>query len=528
MAKTKQTKAITKEMFSDQIQEQIFQDYNLQIYNNLFQNVNTTIQKTNYKLTKAIYYGQSYPLPGININFQLGTVFGKPIVNATTSFILGNPPKIKIKPSKQAEEELKKLKLNEKEEEYLKQYEIANQKIQTWFHKNFYILHRLITNVLRDGDAYFLIENSDDPKILNPENVKAILNEKGELIGYRVFSFEYKQQDKQTGRTETIVYATDYTKIPPYKRITKYDAINKNGVVVFEEDPNAFIDDIKDIPLVHWVNDREEGKIYGNSEYRNVLYPMVKYALIFEKAIVNNNTASTPLPYLTGVGDVEKFIRDNGKVTKEADGSVSYELNMDGKRVLIGSDSNFKADFASIADTTQGAERLLTLLFYLICQGAEIPEFIMGAAVKSSHASVESQLPIIIRKAQRKQIEYQDFLYNTVKLVLNSMITEIDLPFGYELEVTWGDIIDEDNKITIEIIDRLKDSGLISEDTYAAILMSRLKNQIPSPDDEIKKAKEERDQLFLNRDIFIRKINQSVQDLEDLEDQENNQTQEDE
>jgi hypothetical protein len=524
--------SVVKESVQDKVTENVFDQATIKIRNNLYRYNATTVEKTNYELTKAVYFAQEYDCSDdVRVNFQLASAFGKPIVNATTSFIIGNIPKVKLSPTGVEKDLVDRFNANDETlsederleaESIIERFENANVKVHDWMNENYYLFFRLISHAMRDGDSYILIEDINNIKTLDPEKVKIMLGNNGELIGYKVTSEVYVE-DEASKKVKTIEYVTEYTKVAPFKKITKYDDTNTAGTVIYQETDSSLVneedvDDFRPLPIIQWINEKEDGKFYGNSEYRNVLYAMIKYSLVFEKAIINNNTASTPLPFLSGVGNVQEFLRQNGTEKTLSDGSVAYELNVDGKKVLIGANGEFKAGFADIADTTSGAERLLVLLFYLICQGSEVPEFIMGGAVSSSHASVDAQLPVIVRKAFRKQIEFKPYLNETMESIVNAMQVDPEIPLNYDLTTSWGNILDDEGKVTVEILDKLKEVGLISEVSYANILMSKLGDLIESPAEEIEKAKQERDEMALNQDIFSRNIRDAANDEENPDD----------
>jgi len=261
--------------------------------------------------------------------------------------------------------------------------------------------------------------------------------------------------------------------------------------------------------IVDFHNELEEGvMLYGNSEYQSIYYYMANYHAVLASAIKNNIYNGTSVPYLTGVGNTQSFMEANGE--KDTDGK--YKLRWDAKRLLIGPDK-FDIKFAGAEDTSDGADRLLNILFWLIAQNSETPEFAFGTAVKSSRASVSEQMPMLVQKVTRKQKEFRDPLVLLIETYLNNNGLYQD---DIKVNVVWKPIVDKDMKVNLEILKFLADEGIIQDKTKLQVL--GMGEYIQDIDEELKVAKaesSERQKAFLEGTARKNQVQAESEELEE-------------
>lgn len=475
--------------------------------------------RTNYALTKAIYYastvkGQDGKTYGDK--FLLGAVFGKPIVKATAGFAFASPPEVVVKSGGS--------KGNKKASDYL----------NGWIKENWKYLFDNAKWVFRDGDGYVEVTDDLEVKLIPADRVDIQVDPlTGEVNGYTVTNI-VKITDAQ-GTENTEKYVTLYTEKWPYKEVRHYKDINddtftvisKNGNDVEVKEDGTFVvsggdneeqpleesDEIRPLSVVGFHNEKEAGSVYGVSEYQNVYYLMSNYHGVLENAIKNNIFNSQTLPYVTGIADQKKFLETYG--VKQDDGS--YKINWEPDTVFIGGE-NFGVKFAEGAHNADEAKQLLEVLFWLICQTTETPEFVFGTAVQSSKASVSEQMPVMVRKAVAKQQDQIIYYRKLIDLVLYKAqkateLTAVVDDEGNSLldyDLVMPKIVSEDKKLNLEIIKVLSEEGVITDHTKMVLM--EMGQYVDDIDKEIKEARKESEDKREKVDKIFGQGNQNLDD----------------
>ena len=482
--------------------------------------------QVNYTLTRAIFYaskvtdnvsGKTY-----GGSYLFGAVFGKPIVNSAAAFAFAKMPEITVNKD-QDKEKSKTVSLENKKGDldYTENY------INKWFDKNESDIFKLCRNSLRDGDQYILIREDATPSLIPPEQVEIIDDPlTGDILGYDIKVY-VTEAGGEKGEVK-VKYITKYRKTSPYRQVWKYDTENeKNGILV-EEDV-ASDDEIKvskvegeedeitilekPLPIQGFHNERDSRERYGNSEYQNCYYLMANYHAVLEGAIKNNIYNSTSTPIVKGITDPKKWLTANGYV----DSNGNTKVKWDGSKMLVGG-KEFDMKFVTGAQNAGEAQTILEILFWLICQTSETPEFVMGTAVASSNASVDSQMPVVIRKANRKRTEYKPFFRNLINLVLyKARQIDPEISSNTEFEVVFPEILDDDLNVNINVVKTLSEEGCITDKTKMILLnmgkyVTDLENEIELAHKEItEKSENVKSEYGINSDQSNQKEEENIE-----------------
>lgn len=406
--------------------------------------------KPDFDLSKAVYYASVFKNKSgakVGEKYVLGAAFAKPIINATASFAFAESPSV----------------MSEVEDDNV-------TFINKWLEDNHDTFFDLVRFAMRDGVSYVKISDDLKPSLISGDRVDIKVDPiTGDVIGYDVEVVVKKDESNNN-----IKYRTEYRKTSPHIRIVK---IEDGKESVYDEVDGAV--DYFDVISFH--NEKEPEFIYGISEFQNIYYLMTNYHAVMENAVKNNVFNSTVIPFIKGVTDVSAFMVANG--TRQDDGT--YKFSWDAQKVLIGGDT-FDVGMMKGLDTADEASSLLNLLFWSICQTSETPEFVMGTAVQSSKASVSEQMPVMVRKALRKQQQFERYIRELVETVAYKSGKE--LPEDYI--IVFPEIVDDDMKLNMEIVKLLSDEGLITDRTKAMIL--GLDKYVNDLDEELSNAKEEK------------------------------------
>lgn len=411
--------------------------------------------KPNYNLTKAIYYASEVQdsnskTSKVGGKFLLGAVFGKPIVNASAAFAFPTPPEVSV--------------VNKEDDK-------AGKFINNWLRTHRKVLFDLCRWTIRDGDGYVYIKDDQTPFLIAPDRVEIKVSPTtGDFEGYRIHT---NVHDDKTNRM------VEY--------ITKIDPDGNESTVKVQDGKETGVENIFDsdgsvLRMVDFHNEKEPGCIYGNSEYQNIYYLLANYHGVLENAIKNNIFNSNAVVYVAGVDEANAFLESNG--TLQEDGT--YKIDWDSNKLLIGG-KDFKLSILEGAKTASEATEMLNILFWLICQASETPEFVMGTAVSSSKASVSEQMPILLQKAERKQREFEEYFRILIDRVLKIG------GFGeIEYELTFAKPVEDDAKFNLELLKTLLDLGLITRKT--ALNIASVADYVEDVDTELDEAQSEKDE----------------------------------
>lgn len=411
--------------------------------------------KVNYTLARAIYYASEIKnrktSKKVGGKFLLGAAFGKPIVNAATSFIIGTPIQIEIS------------------DEYTK------DKMNSWLKENYDITQSAVRMSLRDGDSYPIVENDLSVRMLDPDNVDKIVNilNASDIQGYNVDNYVDENPDK----ISKVRYVTEYRK--GTKTVKKY-VDNK------EEPTSAKTDTVTGpLPIVHFANEPEPNALYGNSEYQSCYTIMANYHAVLEESVKGNIFNNSPYPYITGVENMEEFKKTNGTLNDDGGYTFTWEKS---KILMGGAGTTFGV--IQMQNNAADSQTILNTLFYLICQTSETPEYVFGTAVQSSKASTETQAPIMIAKAQRKQGCFTRPMKELLKLVMYHMnITDPKIKTDIEFNLIWPDITAIDEKMNLDRAKLANDAKLATKETIARI--AGVDQYVEDITAEVKKATDE-------------------------------------
>lgn len=433
------------------------------------------VEKNDYDLTKSIFYATPFHSESEGEKFIFGASFGKPIVNSITAFALAEPLSITC------------------ENEQIK------EEVNNWLKEQHGQICKGMRNAIRDGDCYLSLDG-EEIILTAPSQVKKITDplHNGKVIGYDI---EVKQENEK-------VYLTKIRETKPYKEVIEFEdqnatdgkviqrdeTINLDGIEIIKRDDIEEVvitgtDDKKLLSMIAFVNEKEPEMKYGMSEYQNCYYLMSAYHDVLSNAIKNNIYNGTATPYLSAE-DIDEFLALNF----DKDDKGEYQLKWTADKMIVGG-KDMKAGFMEAPKTQAEANILLRKLFYLICQASETPEFLMGTAVQGSRASVETQMPIVIKKAMRKQEEFKKYIKELVSLYLQEKGKSV------EFNLVMPEVVSEkDLKMNKEIAGLLLEHGCITRKT--ANIMLEIDNFVDDVDSEVEEADKESTERLQKADVY--------------------------
>lgn len=447
--------------------------------------VTADYSRSDYTLFRAIYHAALIKdgRTTKGEDFILGAGFAKPIINSTTAFTIGQGFSVgfdgadKGTPVRAAQEEL-----------------------QQWISEHTSDFYNLLKYGLREGDGFMVLHEDESLEFLEPDTVTVIYDPTtGAVVGYDI------SETVETGQNEKTTYTRIYRKsgyrvtssvnggaetVLINRVFTTSGVVDVNLLEAGEEGSDGLFpeDELVQVPLpvFHFANELEPKAVYGMSDLQNCLVYFKGYSKILQEATKSNIYNSTPIPVISG--DKNDKLLEEDKTKK----NITWGRNM----VLYLKGDNAKAEFMDVPQTMEDTGKLLEYYFYLIVQASETPEFIFGTAIASSRASAQEQMPIMVKKALRKQAQLKRVLRQVVEAFIYQRFVQGDQNFyavqsgQIDFTISFPPIVDEDRKLTLETIKTLVDNGILSDET--ALKLANLE-VISDIDAELERARADAD-----------------------------------
>lgn len=437
----------------------------------------TTIDyvRNDYDLYRSLYFGAS--INGKGRDMQTGAMFAKAIVNSAAGFAIGDGFKISM------------------DEKHAK----VEQKINDWIEGNRSAILDVVRHQMRDGDAYLYVDEYGTIDEFDAKNVDVMLDPMtGEVIGYDINEIyeevtpegvKQKWNMLRQYRTDSIRYLKFKDNQREQAEVIYNRVFTSEGAVEPTENQQYFVDDIipRALPVVHFANDPEPRAVYGNSELLNCLTGIQNYTAVISNATKGVIYNSSPVPYITGVASPDRVASDSNK--NETDDTDKTNWGPD--TVLYFADKEANAGFLQANGFMADTGQLLEYYFMLIVQASETPEFVFGTGIQGSRASVETQMPIVTQKAERKRAQLEHPFKQLIDAYIDRRIRLSDPDFlklknaDYEINIEFPDLQMEDKSLTLNIVKEMLAQGILSEETALSLVLG---DKIPDITKEIEEA----------------------------------------
>lgn len=460
--------------------------------------------RSDYTLFDAVYHASVIDKKGFE--YILGAGFAKPIINSATAFTIG----LNFEISMDGAEDGTPIKA-------------AEDDIRQWIEDHGADWYNMVKYGLRGGDAFVVLHDDYSIEFPKPNDVTVIYDPTtGGRLGYDIT--ETVDEGENSRATYTRKYRRNGYKVTVNRGGTETVLINRvftdEGIVdlMSEEyanfegfDPAELVN--VPLPVVHFANEIEPKNIYGISDIQSALVYFQGYSQVLQDATKSNRYNSTPIPVITGDKNVD--------VLSTTDKNKKMQWGRDIVLYLKGDNANAK--YLEVPQTMGDTSKLLEIYFYLIVQTSETPEFIFGTAINGSKASAEEQMPIMVKKALRKQAQIKPILRAMIDAYIYKKVASGDQNFyalassGLTYKIGFPPIVDDDQNLTKETIEMLVDKGIISDET--ALELSIIGSRIGNKAKEIEKAREDaevRDSRVTT--VFPENPNRINDELDNLDD----------
>jgi hypothetical protein len=383
--------------------------------------------RPDYDFWRRAYYGRARGL-------ELSGLFIRPLVNKVAAWTLG------MEPSWSCENEA------------------SQEALAEWWAEWHPLILRGWRSALRQGDMFAIVNADATLTLLPPETVTPLVDEAdfSNITGWRVTHMI--RHPERAGERMTIY--------DEYRRTERTRWVEVNGVEVERQTyPNL----IGRLPIVHIANGLDDGDRFGHAEAEPLVEVLHRYGEILEAGIDGNRRQGRPTPVLTfeTVEQLDKFWVDNSsretQTLPDGTSETTSVLDVDLSQLLTvaGAEFAYAAPGAFAGDTAQ----LLELMFYLILEHTELPEFVFGNAISSSKASAETQMPVFVRFITMKRGEMAGWLMELAEVALAYLALlkpgVVEERPGLQFDQLEGD----DGRLTLEAVKWAYAEGLLDRRT---------------------------------------------------------------
>lgn len=340
-------------------------------------------------------------------------------------------------------------------------WKTTNEATQTalndWFGAHLPDLLQAMRASLKQGDSFAVINADLSVTLLPPDTVDPIVAEDdySNIIGWRVTQVLAHPETLARRMTITDEYFID-------QRIHTVVIDGRQTTTTY---PNL----LGRLPIVHIANAKDEGDTFGHPEAEALVELLLRYNTTLEAAIDGNERQGRPTPVMSfeRVADLDKFWSDYGVRESRTlpDGTTEQvtTIGVDLTQILTVAGAEFQ--YAAPGSFTQDTSTLLGLMFYLLLEHAEIPEFIMGNAIASSQASANVQMPVFEKFIEGRRGEAAGWLVEIAGIVNAYQSLTIPGVSTAETPVIQWQKLTQDNKMTLDAVTWAYAEGLLDERT---------------------------------------------------------------
>ncbi len=367
-------------------------------------------------------------------------------------------------------------------------------RINEWFTEHASQIGDGYEEALGLGD-YFIVVNADlSLTLVTPDVVEPLVDEGdySQVIGWRIT----QRFDHPTQLGRHMIEINEYTATERVRRVQF-----ETGPEEVQRFPNL----LRRVPVIKVSNNVQSNELWGKPEAAALVTSnkglLHRYNEILDAGTDGNlhQGRSTPVIKFGTLAGMQAFQQTYGETqTDEETGEENAYLDWDSDKLTMMVDGEFKWESpgAFIGET----EKLLAILYWLMLEHIELPEFVMGTAVTSSKASTETQMPIFTQYIEKKRGQIGGWIKELAEVV-GGMIGLIEGFAVGDLQIVWEALTDADGKLTLETVQWAFSEGLLDKATalmHAPIEVDDIEGVLEKADSE---REEERDLMATERAI---------------------------
>lgn len=338
--------------------------------------------------------------------------------------------------------------------------------LDAWWAANHAAILRGYEESLHLGDCFLIVNGDLSVSVVPPHVVEPLLDGEGRTLGWRITEVYQPPGGSATAAT---------TITDEYTAETRTRTIKRGMSVRTEVYPNL----TGCIPVIHIANRLGADELFGRPEGEALVAALQRYGDVFDAALKGNIRQGRPTPVIERMGSaeqVQKFWERFGRTETHTlpDGTTEAVevIDFDPDQLLtLGGDATFayKAPGAFSGDT----QTLLNMIFYLVIEHTELPEFAWGGAISSSKASAETQMPPFVKFIEKKRGAAEGWMLELARVALaylrliapEVMVYRGDSQFiSDELTITWPALTERDGRLLLDTLSWAHGAGLVDDD----------------------------------------------------------------
>lgn len=426
------------------------------------------IGQTDYVFWDRVRRGQA---EGLGVS----GLFLKTLASKKAAWVLGDAPRLRTK-----------------EEAGIDDEKPAESELAAWWNRNHDTILHAYEEAAALGDCYIVINPDLSAVVVPPHVVEPIVDESdySRVIGQRI-----RQVIQHPQRLESrMVIEDEWYADRRIRRVTKSDGR--------QPEVRTYRNLVGEVPVIHIPNNRDSNSRYGHSEGEALVQVLHNYGAIFDAARDGNLRQGRPTPVMKRLGtrdNIDKLIQmygetktqtvldEYGNEKTETWSTMAYSPD---ELLMLGGEGEFS--YEAPGSFTADTMNLLQILFYMIVQFSEMPEFVFGNAIASSQASAETQMPPFVRWIEKEQGRTRGWMRQIVRVVLGYLATYTPgVNAEEEVQIIFQPVSGEDNALVLQAVELGLRMGILDEETALAMLPLGIENV----QDVLEKARQEREPM---------------------------------
>ncbi len=353
-----------------------------------------------------------------------------------------------------------------------------------WWSAHYTDLLRAYEEALDLGDAYLVINADLSVTVMPPHVVEPLLDAQGAITGWRITetteALTPSPSPSGRGGSEGAHIGSPLqntgmvTIVDEYTAAGRVRQIMRGGISIQTQ---RFENLIGLIPVIHIANRVGADEFYGRPEGAALIPALQRYGELIDAAIRGNIRQGRPTPVIERLGTAdqvhkfwEKFGRQETHTLPDGSSETVDVIDFDPDQLLtLGGEAQFK--YAAPGSFSADTSTLLGLIYALVVEHTELPEFVLGMAVSSSKASVETQLEPFVKWIVKKRGLAASWMFETARVVLAYLAaTDFRIDAGAPLEIVWKALIESDGRLTLDTVTWAHGAGLIDDEGARKLL----------------------------------------------------------
>lgn len=395
--------------------------------------------------------------------FELSGLFLKPLGSKVASWVLGQRPLWQTTSAR------------------------ATTALNDWWRQWHPSILRAFNEAVDLADCYLVLNGDLSMTVVPPHMVSPLVdpNDFSQPIGWKVSMTTPDPNNSSVTQTVEDYFTAKYR-----RRIIKSMSGSTISDITYPNPTGR-------IPVIHIANRKGVDEFYGRPEGEALVNALLRYGDVLDAALKGNIRQGRPTPVIEKMGtaaQVQAFWSKFGHMEQRINPETGQQeqvlvIDFDPDVLLtLGADATFR--YAAPDPFTTDTINLLQIIFYLVVQFSEVPEFVWGNAIGSSKASAESQLEPFLKWIAKRRGEAMEWMQQLADLVLSYMAVYERKFADLKAVARWRPIASADGRLTLDTTIWAWSKGLIT-DEYAAWL---LPVGIDDPDQVVKEGLAQRKQ----------------------------------